>query len=186
MNVFSWSPGWYSLADARAAYPGGLDPKDAAWIWRRLLVGLGFAHVNGVIHGAVLPGSVLIQPEQHGLLLKNWAYAVHDPQTTGEIITAIDAEYEDWYPDEVRNSELPVGATDIAMSARCMIFLLGGEPARGVFPARVPGPMQMFLKSCILPGKRARPQDAWGLKEEFDELLKKLWGERKFHPFSMP
>ncbi len=185
VNVFERASGWYSLREVRAAYPGGIDPKDMAWMWRRLLVALGFAHINGVIHGAVLPDSVCIQPEQHGLRLENWAFAVLNPQASGEIIAAVDADYEDWYPDEVRNSEPPAAATDIAMSARCMIYLLGGDPVRGAMPSRVPAAVQMFLKSCVLPGKRARPQEAWGLKEEFDELLQRLWGERKFHPFSM-
>jgi hypothetical protein len=185
VNVFERACGWYSLHEVRAAYPGGIDPKDMAWMWRRLLVALGFAHINGVIHGAVLPGNICILPEQHGLRLENWAFAVLNPQASGEIIAAVDADYEDWYPNEVRNSEPPAAATDIAMSARCMIYLLGGDPVRGAMPARVPAAVQMFLKSCILPGKRARPQEAWGLKEEFDELLQRLWGERKFHPFSM-
>jgi len=185
VNVFERSSGWYSLHEVRAAYPGGIDPKDMAWMWRRLLVARGFAHINGVIQGAVLPGNVCILPDQHGLRLENWAFAVLNPQSSGEIIPAVDADYEDWYPDEVRNSEPPAAATDIAMSARCMIYLLGGDPLCGAMPPRVPAAVQMFLKSCILPGKRARPQEAWGLKEEFDELLQRLWGERKFHPFSM-
>lgn len=185
VNVFERQAGWYSLAQVRAAYPGGIDPKDMAWIWRRLLVAIGYAHVNNVIHGAVLPENIYILPDQHGLLLANWSCAVHNPQSTGEIIPAIDADYEAWYPDETRNSEPPAPATDIALSARCMIYLLGGDPARGTFPARTPAPLQMFLKSCLLPPIRARPQDAWGLKDEFDELLEKLWGARKFHPFAM-
>jgi len=30
-----------------------IDPRDAAWMWRRLLVGLGWAHRAGVVHGAI-------------------------------------------------------------------------------------------------------------------------------------
>jgi hypothetical protein len=70
------------------------------------------------------------------------------------------------------------------MSAKCMIWLLGGDPHSKVFPNFVPAPIRAFLKGCILPGNRA-PQNAWQLKEEFDELLGRLWGERKFHPFIM-
>ena len=44
----------------RAAYPDGVDPRDVAWMWRRLLVALGLAHRAGVVHGAVLPEHVLI------------------------------------------------------------------------------------------------------------------------------
>ncbi len=34
----------YTLAEVRAAYPAGLDARDVAWVWRRLLTVLGFAH----------------------------------------------------------------------------------------------------------------------------------------------
>ena len=78
--------GWYTLAEVRRAYPMGVDPKDMAWMWRRLLVALGFAHLNGVIHGAVLPDNISILPGQHGLLLENWSQAVVDPEGTGERI----------------------------------------------------------------------------------------------------
>ena len=55
---------------------GGVDPRDAAWMWRRLLVALGFAHRAGVLHGAVLPEHVLIHPGEHGLVLVDWCYSV--------------------------------------------------------------------------------------------------------------
>jgi hypothetical protein len=180
-NVFAETSGWFSLEQVRQAYPAGIDPKDMAWMWRRLLVALGFAHLNEILHGAVLPVNVLIHPAQHGLMLVNWAYAVRAPQT----IQVVTAGYEAWYPLEVIRSEQPLPATDIDLAAKCMIYLLGGSPTRRTFPPTVPGPIQGFLKGCTLPGKNARPQDAWALMEEFDELLEKLYGERKFHPFYM-
>ena len=36
----------------------------------------GEAHINGVIHGAVLPEHLLIHPEFHGLVLIDWTCAV--------------------------------------------------------------------------------------------------------------
>jgi hypothetical protein len=54
-NVIGRLTGFRTLAQVRAAYPRGVDPRDAAWMWRRLLVAVGAAHRAGVIHGAVLP-----------------------------------------------------------------------------------------------------------------------------------
>ncbi|NUP80704.1 MAG: molecular chaperone DnaJ [Nonomuraea sp.] len=53
----------------------GLDPRDAAWIWRRLLVAAGLAHRAGAGHGAVLPRHVLVHPIDHGLVLVDWCHA---------------------------------------------------------------------------------------------------------------
>jgi hypothetical protein len=184
--VYEETEGWYSLEEVRQAYPAGVDPRDMAWIWRRLLVVLGFAHLNAVIHGTVLPDAIRIQPEQHGLILGNWSAAIQNPHATGEVIPVIHARYAAWYPEEILNSESPLPGSDIYLAARCMAYLLGGSPGSGRCPAAVPAPIRSFLRGCTLPGKRSRPQDAWQLKDEFDELLHRLWGERKFHPFFMP
>ena len=156
-----------------------------SWIWRRLLVALGFAHINAVIHGAVLPNAVFILPEQHGLMLDGWMCAVYSPETSNDTIQAIAPAYAGWYPHEILNKEQPSPATDIDLSAKCMIDLLGGDPETGFIPATVPGAIRTFLSTCIFPKQTARPQNAWALKDEFDETLKRLWGERKFHPFFM-
>ena len=176
--------GWYSLAEVRQAYPKGVDPKDMAWMWRRLLVVLGFSHSNKILHGAVLPRNIWILPEEHGLMLVNWEQAIIDPTTTTDRIRAIAPEEAGWYPQEVLNGETPLFGTDIQMSAKCMVWLLGGDAQKKVIPKSVPTPLKAFLKGCLLPDRRA-PQNAWDLKEEFDELLGRLWGKRKFHPFSM-
>lgn len=176
--------GWYSLEDVHKAYPDGIQPKDMAWMWRRLLVVLGFSHNNNILHGAVLPQNIWILPEEHGLMLVNWSYAVFDPILTGNVIKALVSKYADWYPPEVLKKDIPLFGTDIQMSAKCMLWLLGGDPQKRSVPKSVPDPISAFLKGCILPGRRA-PQKAWALLEEFDELIGKLWGERRFHPFSM-
>jgi hypothetical protein len=71
-NVLGRLDGFVSLGQVRAAYPGGVDVRDAAWMWRRLLVVLGHAHRAGAAHGAVLPEHVLIHPGDHGLVLADW------------------------------------------------------------------------------------------------------------------
>jgi hypothetical protein len=178
--VFEKYDGWYPLDEVHGAYPHGIDPKDMAWMWRRLLVVLGFAHANSVIHGAVLPGNIWIQPEQHGLMLKNWFFAVQ----AGEVISKTDPSFAGWYPQEILKYEIPTFGTDISMSARCMIHLLGGDAKTGSIPSSIPNAMRAFLRGSILPGRRT-PQDAWAVKQDLDELLQRLWGERKFHPFKM-
>jgi serine/threonine protein kinase len=180
--VFEKYEGWYSLQDVHRRYPDGIDPRDMAWIWRRVLVALGFAHVNGIIHGAILPSNLWIQPELHGLMLRNWFHAVRDE--TGDTLSAIDPAFAEWYPPEILKNLPPTSGTDIRMSAKCMVRLLGGDAERNTIPDLVPRDMRMFLKGSVLPGTRA-PRDAWALLQELDDLLFKLWGERKFHPFQM-
>ncbi|GAA4955488.1 hypothetical protein GCM10023205_16730 [Yinghuangia aomiensis] len=225
-NVVARVRGFRSLTEVREAYPDGLDARDVAWMWRRLLVALGYAHRAGVVHGAVVPDHVLIEPREHGLVLVDWCYAtVLEPVAPGpggrvltgppigpsfklstgrksgggvpppggsdggttprpagfhpaaEHVPAMLDRFADLYPPEVPGKQPPDTSTDIFMATRCMTYLL--EPG-------APKPLFRFARGCTLPAPARRPHDAWKLLGELDELLGRLYGPRKFRPFSMP
>jgi len=171
VNVTAASPGLRSLAEVRRAYPDGVDPRDAAWMWRRLLVALGFAHRAGVVHGAVLPTHVLVEPVGHGVVLVDWCYSTVDGS---DAVPALVPEFADWYPEEVYRRAEAAAGTDIAMATRCMTHLMGD---------RTPVALRRFATGCTLPALRQRPDDAWRLLGELDEVLETLYGPRKFRPF---
>ncbi len=190
-NVFEAPAGFYTLAEVMQAYPAGISPRHMAWIWRQLLFAMGYAHARGVVNGAVLPPNVLIHPEGHDLMLFDWTCAVRDPHTAGGHIPAMSWAYESWYPPEVAAKQPPSAGTDILMSARCMVALMGGNPVTGDLPAVVAGErvslkLRGFLKSCLLLPPYQRPQDSWGLRDEFTRLIEEMWGPRKRILFSMP
>lgn len=163
VNVLERQNGFVPLS--RITEP--LDPRDGAWMWRRLLVGLGWAHRAGVVHGAVLEDHVLIHPREHGLVLIDWCYSGTRP-------TAIVAARKDAYPPEVIDDKTATEATDIFMATGLMRRLI-----------RMPEPMRRFADGCRYPAPRMRPQDAWALLKEFDELLDNLYGPRTFRPFEI-
>jgi hypothetical protein len=168
-----------NLAEVRAAFPGGLDPRDAAWMWRRLLVALGAAHRAGLIHGAVLPEHVMIHPGEHGLVLVDWCYSVTcwPGETPTVRVRAVVKRYLDWYPPEVLAGHPAGPDLDIWLATRGMTELIG---------SRIPTPMATFARGCMLASPRRRPADAWSLLAEFDDLLGRLYGPRTFRPFAMP
>ena len=186
VNVLALEEGpYYSLQEVRSCYPYGIDARDMAWMWRRLLIVLGFAHKSNIIHGAVLPTHILIQPEHHGLVLIDWSYALYEP-AADEYIPAISTEYKDWYPPEVLAKEPPRPGTDIYLGALCMLYLLGGDAVKGTMPEAVPKRIQSFFRGTTLKGAAQRPQDALRLLDEFTELIESLWGPRTFREFYMP
>ncbi|GAA5189869.1 hypothetical protein GCM10023322_43580 [Rugosimonospora acidiphila] len=177
VNVVSAAPGLHSLAEVRRAYPDGVDPRDVAWMWRRLLVALGFAHRAGFVHGAVLPDHVLIEPTGHGLVLIDWCYSADlDTGMGGDRIPAMVPQYAAWYPAEVSGRQDPGPGTDLAMASRCMTWLMG---------ERAPQPLRRFAAGCQLDPMSHRPNDAWRLLAELDELLERLFGPRRFRPFTL-
>lgn len=172
----------YTLSEVRAQYPTGLDTRNVAWIWRRLLSIVGFAHSQGVIHGAVLPMHVLIEPAAHKLLLIDWCCAVHESENN-EPLTIIAGGYLPWFKRDGATRRPPTNAIDIACAARCMIELLGGDPIRAEFPPTVEAGLQRHFERCL---GNTTSLDSWKLLEDFDRLIEALWGPRRFQVLTMP
>lgn len=173
VNFLRHLEGWYSLSAVALAYPNGLHPKDIAWLWRRVLINLAVTHEAKVIHGAVLPSHVMIKPGNHDVVLVDWCYS----STDGQPVPAIVNGFKAWYPPEVLSKGTPTPATDVYMAAKTvgsLIGSLGAAAERRRFLA--------FFNGCTF----AQASDAWVLLREFDDLIENMWGERKFHPFTMP
>lgn len=173
---------WVSLADVIAAYPRGIDPRDGAWMWRRILVVLFIAHDAGFVHHAVFPEHVMILPPEHGVILIDWCYSAE----LGTPPVAKVSRYNDWYPEEVSAKKPSVAETDIALAARTMIKVLGGNPVTGELPRSVPRGMRAYFRACTLPYASQRPGDAQRLLDSFNQLIERLWGPRRFREFHMP
>lgn len=171
---------WYTLVEVRKAHPN-LDFKDAVWMFNRILEGIGYAHRQGVVHGALVPTNVFIHPVDHGAKIIDWCYAV---QGSGKI-PAVSVDHKAFYPPEVFAKTNPSPATDIYMAARLFVYLTGGDVTTGRMPDTVPKPLQGFIASCFLAQSR-RPDDAWTLHDELTELLSKVVGPRVYRPLTMP
>jgi hypothetical protein len=161
-----------TLEEVMEAYPEGIHPRDAGWIWRRILAVLGFAHSVRLVHGAVLPEHVMIHPKTHGLVLVDWCYSVAE----GSKIPALVTRHSDLYPPEAAKGQPFLASSDIWMAAQCVLAVSG---------SRLPPLMASFAGSCLLPGRR-RPAAAWPLIGELDDLLHQLFGPPAFHEFTMP
>jgi hypothetical protein len=180
INTFRYVPGFHTLEQVHEQHPA-LDGRHLAWIFKRLLTVLGFSHRQKIIHGAVLPCHAMIHAAGHGLQLVGWGQSV----AAGQRIRTVPGCYRDWYPAEVRKQRPASPATDLFLAARCLVYLAGGDPLTNWMPDSVPPPMRRFLDTCLLESARMRPDDAWALLEDFDELLQGLYGPPKFHELTM-
>ena len=172
-NVFGLLDGFDTLERVRSVYPDSIDPRDGAWIWRRLLTALGAIHQAGFVHGAVLPQHAMILGVQRGMVLVGWSAA----QKIEEPITLISTNDRDRYPKEVFDKTGAIPETDIFMAAQLVRDLVG---------PRLPRAFRTHLRACMLPKASMRPDDAWSVKDSFDEINERLFGARKFKPFYMP
>jgi hypothetical protein len=153
----------YSLREVRAAHPNGVDPRDMAWMWRRLLTVLGFVHMRGLAHGLVTPDHVLIEPRGHKLVLISWCAAAG----FGSPALLVPLRWREWIDPSRRLSSV----SDLACASRSMLYLMNSS----VDPAIA----RHFERA-------GTASDAWKLLEDFDRLIEALWGPRQFREFRMP
>ena len=156
-SVFRWRSGFqHTLEDVRAAHPGGVDPRTGVWIWKRTLELLGWVHRSGWVHGNLLPAHVLVHPRDHGVLFAGWSRAT-------------------------RSADV---APDVAATARSLIHVLGGDPARGTLPLSVPEPLGVLLSRHADPDDRT--EDAWQLLERVGAAGREAYGPPAYHRLDMP
>ncbi|ONH60892.1 hypothetical protein CcI49_09960 [Frankia sp. CcI49] len=214
VNVLERLDGFQPLTRVHAAYPQGVDPRDAAWMWRRLLVALGYAHRAGVLHGAVVPDHVLIHPEKHGLVLVDWCYSViRDPETAPTVGRAAGSAAGSAAGPGAGSAADPdngpaAGAADLAARVPAVVPRFAPmyppevaarrrpDEATDIYLATrcmtyligpgLPAQLRAFARGCTLPAAARRPHDAWRLLTELDDVLERLYGPRRFRPFHLP
>jgi hypothetical protein len=163
-----------SLTEVMEAYPDGLDFRDVVWMFKRLLVVLGFVHRRGLVHGAIVPPHLLVHPVDHGARLIDWCYSV----PTGERVRALSVAHRDVYAPEITSKQPATAQTDIYMAARCALALMGSTP--------VPSALRRFFETCLTTSPARRPDDAWKLHDELEELLRRLVGPPSYRKLAMP
>lgn len=181
-NILRFATGAVTLDAVIRAYPQGLHPADAAWMFNRLLAALAIAHGLGLVHGAVIPPHMAIFPADHNGMLFDWCYSV----APGELLKAVSLPYRTLYPPEVVARRPVSPSTDLFMAARCMALLLGGDASATRFPGVVPRPLQRLLRACLIPAPHRRPSDAWAVFDDLQALLRAHYGPPQFRPFAMP
>jgi hypothetical protein len=184
VSIFRRAGGFHhNFTEVIRAYPQGIPPRAAIWVWRRILEVLAFLHASGMAHGAIIPAHLLLQENEHGARLVGYTSA--GPLT--ETLRSISPGDEAFYPQPAPAPLKLTPQLDLAMSARCMIALLGGDLAAATLPDAVPAPMAGLVKRIALAGCCAGDcPDAWGVRGELGELARQIYGPPQFAPIRMP
>lgn len=182
VNALQYADQFVTLADVIRAYPRGVSPQHAGWIFNRVLAALGSAHDLGLVHGAVVPTHVLVRPRDHNGLLLDWCYSV----STGKPLRALSPAYRGGYPPEVLARQPATPATDLFLAAQTMTRVLGGTAGIESLPGEVPRAMKVLLQACLIPSPHRRYRSAWQVFDDWRELLHRQYGPPAFRTFDMP
>lgn len=167
----------HTFEHVRAAYPAGVDGAHAVWMWRRILELLSFVHRSGWAHGALLPQHLLVHARDHGVAPVGWSCATR--LSPSAPLPARSAAHRVFYPPGARADV----RTDLAMSARCIAFALGGDPTSGAVPGTVPPPLSALVRDVA---SRDVPDDAWALHEALAAVARQVYGPPRYVPFHLP
>jgi len=155
-------------------------------MFKRTLAGIGFAHENKFVHGAILPPHLMFHPTDHGAKIIDWSYSIRMTSSKGGRLKAMVAGYEDFYAPEIPDRRDTNQTADLYMVAKCMMATLGADLKTNAMPDSVPKPLQDFLRRFIDPQPGMRVSDAWALHDVLDGILLDLVGKPKYRPLKMP
>lgn len=184
VNVTKWLGEFYSLTEVRKAYPNGVSLEAGVWMFNRVLEAIGHLHrEKGLIHGAITPDHIMINPDNHGAKLIGFSACVKD----GEKVKIASPWWIDMYAPEILAKKPVSPSTDIYMAAKSIMCTMGAIPSPDcILPYSLPAYFRSFMGGCIFNAQSARPQDAWVLHAELKDLMEKNYGPRKWTPFHMP
>ena len=151
---------WGSLAQVLHNFSGGMDPRHAVWVWRRMLEVLGFVHSHGWAHGRLSPDHLLVQPRDHGILIIGWS---------GAIERAVAAQR----------------GRDLAQTAWTIRALLHGGDAdvEPSIPASVPPPLAMLVRRASEDRTWCAHTGAQGIDDLLRRAAREAFGPPQFVPF---
>lgn len=169
----------HTFDDVRAAHPSGVDAQHAVWMWRRILELLGFVHASGWAHGAILPQHLVVHARDHGVMAVGWSRAAR----LGSPLRARHGARASFYPADVLAGAPVTARTDIAMSARSVAMVLGGNPATGEVPSSVPPPIAALVRAYA---ESPANDDAWAVADAVAHAARRAFGPPRYVPFHVP
>ncbi|MFH1174259.1 MAG: protein kinase [archaeon] len=145
-----------------------LEPEHVAWITERSLNALKYLHYNGVVHGDVKPQNIIIQPENHTIVLVDYGLSVIRPSPTKSTSPGFTPYFA--APEQIHGKTL-LPETDFYGLGMTMIYALGGDIEKKLVPKNVPDSLCSFIKSLIVYDVLKRPN--WE-KEDLADTLKDI------------
>lgn len=159
-------------------YPKGVEPAHFVWMMKRILGALLHADKAGILHGAVLPCHIVVNPDSHLERLVGWSHAVEYNKPRKEVI----GKYKEYYPEDYKKASAD-NTADVYMLAKCMIKVLGGDIITNDLPATVPWAIQGFLKSLVVGNSRLHPHTVF---TKLVKLAGDVFGPPKYVNLTIP
>lgn len=160
-----------------------LDPEHVAWISERTLSALWYLHLNGVVHGDVKPQNIIVQPDNHQIVLVDYGLAAVKPSTKTRSLG-----YTPYFasPEQEKGGPL-LPESDFYSLGMTMIYALGGDLGRKRIPSSVPDALGDFIGDLIVHDVCSRPKwEDGNLIERLADVRQKAFGRKRSNMAPIP
>lgn len=160
-----------------------LDPEHVAWITDSAINTLKYLHFHGVVHGDVKPQNMIIQQDNHGMVLVDYGLSAIRPGRG-----SASKGYTPYFaPPEQINGQALLPESDFYSLGVTMIYALGGSIDGRRVPTNTPDSMCDFIKKLLVHDVLGRPN--WqkeDLHETFVQVREKSFGRRMSNMKPLP
>lgn len=137
-----------------------IDLRTSAWIIGKLLKLLVFAHGEGISVELITGKNILIEPDNHYVLIFDWSAArIHSDEVLFE-----------------------TRCREISQVAQAVVIAMGGDLKAGIFPDDGEEGFKLYTEH-LLRLARGSESKAGRAHEEFYKLVDSFW-KREFYPFT--
>jgi hypothetical protein len=192
-NVIANLPGFVSALDVHQKMV--IDSRTAVWIFKRLLVLLGWVHHLGFVHGAILPPHVMFYPDndegspfalpgkdrfkdprKHTVRLIDWCYSVNFKDRTR--LSSWVPAWKDYYAPELLDKSYIGPESDIYMAAQLMLYLMQTT----LFMPE----LQKVILKCLDKDPQKRYRKTSEAFEDWKKAATSAFGSPKWIEFNLP
>ena len=152
-----------------------IHPEDACWITQRTLEALYYCNYNGVIHGDVKPGNIIVEEKKHDIKLIDFGLATNKPVSSTLPIGYTEA----FVAPEILEGKPPLPETDIYGAGLVMLYALGGDPLVKSLPDDVPLDIKGFCNALLRYDPMERPNwEKENLVQRLSDVRHNVFGRR--------
>ena len=199
-NVITSFPGFVSALDVHKKMV--VDVRTAVWMFKRILVLLGWVHHLNLVHGAILPPHVLFYPDndegsplaspgkdrfndprKHSIRLIDWNYSVNFKDRTR--LSSWVPAWKNYYAPELLVKTSIGPASDIYMAATLIGYLINEDHSTSN-ALNLPAGLRTVLLKCTEPNPTKRYQKAMDVFEDWTKASKAEFGSPSWHDFNLP
>lgn len=160
---------------AMSLYELPLPEHHVTWLTSRMLELAAWLHQSGYVHAGILPESLAVVPETHGLVCLTFYHMRHK----NSMLRTLSGRYAHWYPSDVFKEKRALTYIDLALLQKTALYALGDPSGNGV-------KLKKYCHEALIDFLIQSHSDAYDTFDRYRKLLENLFGKPRFYPLELP